>query len=97
MSLHTNYLLWVIVGILITGIFSFFLYKREKKLRARASAGQPMKEAKIQGQPMEEVKVQDQGQAAEADISRQAEGAAAGRRDSENPGTGSSQQGKEQP
>lgn len=30
-SLHTNYLLWVIVGILITAVFSFFLYKREKK------------------------------------------------------------------
>ena len=85
MSLHTNYLLWVIVGILITGIFSFFLYKREKKLRAKASAGQPAKE----------VKAQDQ--AAEADISGQAEGAAAESRDSENPGTGSSQQGKEQP
>lgn len=32
MSLHTNYLLWVIVGILITAGFSFFLYRREKKL-----------------------------------------------------------------
>lgn len=32
MSLHTNYLLWVIVGLLVTAIFSFCLYKREKKL-----------------------------------------------------------------
>ncbi|MCI8549586.1 MAG: class C sortase [Lachnospiraceae bacterium] len=32
MSLHTNYLLWVVVGIVITGVFSFFLYRREKKL-----------------------------------------------------------------
>ncbi|MEZ3487408.1 MAG: class C sortase [Lachnospiraceae bacterium] len=31
-SLHTNYLLWVIVGLLITGAFSFILYKREKKM-----------------------------------------------------------------
>lgn len=31
MSLHTNYLLWVIVGILITAAFCFLLYKREKK------------------------------------------------------------------
>ena len=31
MSLHTNYILWIVVGLLITGIFSFFLYKREKK------------------------------------------------------------------
>lgn len=35
MSLHTNYLLWVIVGLLITAIFSFVLYKREKKLERR--------------------------------------------------------------
>ncbi len=33
MSLHTNYLLWVIVGILVTAGFCFFLYKREKKLK----------------------------------------------------------------
>lgn len=32
MSLHTNYLLWVIVGLVITAVFCFFLYKREKKL-----------------------------------------------------------------
>lgn len=41
MSLHTNYLLWVVVGILITAGFSFFLYKREKKLaNKRISDGQ---------------------------------------------------------
>lgn len=41
MSLHTNYLLWVVVGILITAGFSFFLYKREKKLaNKRVSDGQ---------------------------------------------------------
>lgn len=34
MSLHTNYILWIVVGLLITGIFSFFLYKREKKREA---------------------------------------------------------------
>ena len=33
MSLHTNYLMWIVVGLLITGIFSFFLYRREKNLR----------------------------------------------------------------
>lgn len=32
MSFHTSYLLWVIVGILITAGFILFLYKREKKL-----------------------------------------------------------------
>lgn len=36
MSLHTNYLLWVIVGILITAVFCFFLYKRERRLAAKA-------------------------------------------------------------
>ncbi len=33
MSLHTNYILWIVAGLLVTGIFSFFLYIREKKLR----------------------------------------------------------------
>lgn len=32
-SLHTNYLLWVIVGLLVTAGFSFYLYKREKRLK----------------------------------------------------------------
>lgn len=31
-SLHTSYLLWVIVGLLVTALFCFFLYKRERKL-----------------------------------------------------------------
>ncbi|MGI6095151.1 MAG: class C sortase [Lachnospiraceae bacterium] len=35
MSLHTNYLLWVIVGLLITAIFSLVLYRREKKLERK--------------------------------------------------------------
>ncbi len=39
MSLHTSYLLWVIVGLVVTGIFSFFLYKRERRLRRAAAAG----------------------------------------------------------
>ncbi len=38
MSLHTNYLLWVIVGILITAAFCYFLYKRERRLAAREDA-----------------------------------------------------------
>lgn len=36
-SLHTSYLLWVIVGLLVTAIFSFILYQREKKRRKRRS------------------------------------------------------------
>lgn len=35
MSLHTNYLLWVIVGLVVTAIFSLVLYRREKKLERR--------------------------------------------------------------
>lgn len=34
MSLHTSYLLWVVVGILITAMFCLFLYQREKRLAA---------------------------------------------------------------
>jgi LPXTG-site transpeptidase (sortase) family protein len=32
MSFHTSYLLWVIVGILVTAGFILFLYRRERKL-----------------------------------------------------------------
>ena len=34
-SMHSNYLFWVIFGLVITGIFILFLYLREKKLRRR--------------------------------------------------------------
>ncbi len=40
MSLHTNYLLWVAVGVGITGLFSFILYRREKRLRRKPDASQ---------------------------------------------------------
>lgn len=36
-SLHTNYLLWVVVGIVITGVFILILFIREKKLQKRAA------------------------------------------------------------
>lgn len=32
-SLHTNYLLWVIIGLVITTIFILVLYLKEKKLQ----------------------------------------------------------------
>ncbi|MBS6195094.1 MAG: class C sortase [Clostridiales bacterium] len=35
-SMHTSYLLWVIVGLAVTGIFITILYIREKKLRKKA-------------------------------------------------------------
>ena len=34
MSLHTNYLLWVVVGLSVTGAFILFLLYRERKLKA---------------------------------------------------------------
>ena len=36
-SLHTNYLLWVIVGIVVTGVFILILFIREKKLQKKAA------------------------------------------------------------
>lgn len=37
MSLHTNYVLWIVVGLLITGIFCYFLYRKELKFRSAKS------------------------------------------------------------
>ena len=34
-SLHTNYLLWVIIGLVITTIFILVLYLKEKKLQKK--------------------------------------------------------------
>ncbi|MEZ3485325.1 MAG: class C sortase [Lachnospiraceae bacterium] len=48
MSMHTNYLLWIIVGLSITGIFCFFLYKRERKLISNKGAGQSDKQEAVQ-------------------------------------------------
>ncbi len=56
MSLHTNYLLWVVVGIVITGAFSFFLYRREKKLSLK-------KAGKVSGENQPET-----GEAAEEEL-----------------------------
>lgn len=35
-SLHTNYLLWVIVGMVVTGVFILILFIREKRRRKKA-------------------------------------------------------------
>ena len=42
MSLHTNYLLWVVVGLLITGVFTgaLYLWDRRKGRRALDLQGQ---------------------------------------------------------
>lgn len=47
-SLHTNYLLWVVVGLVLTGGVILILYRREKKLRKaalEAKAGESIKTA----------------------------------------------------
>lgn len=38
MSLHTSYLLWIVLGLAVTGGFSFYLYKRERKRESREAA-----------------------------------------------------------
>ena len=38
-SLHTNYLLWVFVGLSVTALFVFVLYLKETKLKRRANKG----------------------------------------------------------
>ncbi len=35
MSFHTSYLLWVVVGLIITALFSFILYRRQKRLEKK--------------------------------------------------------------
>jgi cytoskeletal protein RodZ len=38
MSLHTNYLLWVVVGLSVTGVFILLLVYRDRKLQKTAAA-----------------------------------------------------------
>lgn len=38
-SLHTNYLLWVFVGLSVTALFIFVLYLKETKLKRRVKKG----------------------------------------------------------
>ena len=38
-SLHTNYLLWIFVGLSVTALFIFVLYLKETKLKRRANKG----------------------------------------------------------
>lgn len=48
MSLHTNYLLWVVAGLFVTAVFCLFLYRKERRL-ATASAGGGGQEAVLDG------------------------------------------------
>lgn len=36
-SLHTSYLLWVVAGLAVTGVFILFLYRRDKKSRVQTA------------------------------------------------------------
>lgn len=47
-SFHTSYLFWVIVGLVITGIVVFILYRRDKKRRAAMTAENAVEETKVQ-------------------------------------------------
>lgn len=44
MSLHTNYILWIVVGLLITGAFSFWLYRRERRRAGQTLEAKPPEE-----------------------------------------------------
>jgi sortase A len=45
-SMHTNYLFWIIVGITVTAVFILFLYLRERRIRrmhsSREGVGDPL-------------------------------------------------------
>lgn len=51
-SLHTNYLLWVVIGLIITGGFIYFLYRYDKKKREKAKAGE--EDIESSGEALEE-------------------------------------------
>ena len=38
LSLHTSYFLWVVIGLLITGVFILILYLRDRKLTKKEQA-----------------------------------------------------------
>ncbi len=50
MSLHTNYLLWVVIGLLITAAFCFFLYRRDKKLAAQGQGTLDIAKTAVSGE-----------------------------------------------
>ena len=49
MSLHTNYLLWVIVGLSVTGAFILFLFYRERRLKAASEKTESVGQAEKTG------------------------------------------------
>lgn len=65
MSLHTNYLLWVVVGILITVVFCIFLYRRERRLAVKSLPNEAPKPDES-GKPKEEPKEPGTGETGRA-------------------------------
>lgn len=65
-SLHTNYLLWVIIGLVVTGGFIYFLYRRDKKKREKA-------ESDVNGGEPQEGDEEPPEEASEEDIEQQEE------------------------
>lgn len=44
-SLHTSYLLWVLVGLAVTGVFILILYRREVRRKRRAQAAKALSQS----------------------------------------------------
>ncbi len=64
MSLHTNYLLWVVVGILVTVVFCIFLYRRERRLAVKSlpnEAPNPDESGKPKEEPKEQAPIASGG------------------------------------
>ncbi len=68
MSLHTNYLLWVVIGLAVTGAFCFVLYRRDRKMRMKQKSEAAKEKAKADS---EEGKADSEGTKAEPDGSRE--------------------------
>lgn len=65
MSFHTNYLFWVIVGLGLTAVFIFCLYKREKKLvkqKAKAPASESRTEDGLSEESEQEQSSQEESE-----------------------------------
>ena len=53
-SLHTSYLLWVIVGLTVTGLFIFLLYVYDRQRRQKAPVSETPGEAVLEKQVEEQ-------------------------------------------
>lgn len=70
LSLHTSYLLWVVVGLAVTGAFIFFLYRRDKKAREQAAAAAAQTVETSDSQTPEETPAKEERPIQEEEISR---------------------------